>query len=47
MNDVHDKIDQKHYLLKDVKEIMENCIELKVPSKVDEAKGDSWGKIQK
>ena len=33
--------------VKPIKEIMENCIELKVPSKVDEAKGDSWGKIQK
>ena len=31
----------------EIKNIMENCIELKVPSKVDAAKGDSWGKIQK
>jgi len=30
-----------------IKEIMENCIELKVPSKVDAEKGDSWGKIKK
>jgi len=33
--------------IKPIKEIMENCLELKVPSKVDEAKGDSWGKIKK
>ena len=26
-----------------IKEVMENCVELKVPSKVDTSLGESWG----
>ena len=28
---------------KDIKDIMENCVELHVPSKVDTDMGESWG----
>ena len=30
---------------KRIKEIMENCVELKVPNKVDYEVGDNWGDI--
>ena len=30
----------------EIKKIMENCIDLEVPSKVDPKIGDSWGTIK-
>ena len=46
---VHDELncsclDEKQINM--IKEIMENCIELEVPSKVDPKIGKSWGKIK-
>ncbi len=32
--------------VKQIKEIMENCIELEVPSKVDPKIGESWGTLK-
>jgi len=46
---VHDELncscrDKKD--IKMIKDIMENCIELEVPSKVDPKIGTSWGTIK-
>ena len=43
---VHDELDcsvKNEKEVKDIKEIMENCVELHVPSKVDTDMGESWG----
>ena len=43
---VHDELDcsvKNEKEAKDIKDIMENCVELKVPSKVDTSLGESWG----
>tara|TARA_R110002020_G_scaffold200213_2_gene402314 strand:+ start:4750 stop:6600 length:1851 start_codon:yes stop_codon:yes gene_type:complete len=43
---VHDELDcsvKDEKEAKNIKEIMENCVELKVPSKVDIDLGESWG----
>ena len=47
---VHDELNVSIVddLMRDkVKEIMENCVKLEVPSKVDAKEGTSWGKIKK
>ena len=44
---VHDELDcsvKSEKQAKEVKEVMENCVELEVPSKVDIDFGESWGK---
>ena len=43
---VHDELDcsvKNEKEAKDVKNIMETCVELEVPSKVDTDLGESWG----
>jgi DNA polymerase I-like protein with 3'-5' exonuclease and polymerase domains len=43
---VHDELDcsvKNEKEVKDIKEIMENCVDLHVPSKVDTDMGESWG----
>jgi DNA polymerase I-like protein with 3'-5' exonuclease and polymerase domains len=43
---VHDELDcsvRDEKMGKQIKEIMENCVELEVPSKVDVNLGESWG----
>ena len=43
---VHDELDcsvKDEKEGKQIKEIMENCVELEVPSKVDVNLGESWG----
>ena len=43
---VHDELDcsvKSEKEAKDVKNIMETCVELEVPSKVDIDLGESWG----
>ena len=43
---VHDELDcsvKNEKEVKDIKEIMENCVNLHVPSKVDTDMGESWG----
>jgi DNA polymerase I-like protein with 3'-5' exonuclease and polymerase domains len=43
---VHDELDcsvKNEKEVKNIKEIMENCVELRVPSKVDTEMGESWG----
>jgi DNA polymerase-1 len=48
MIQLHDELDisveSKEHANK-IKEIMENCVELKVPNKVDYEVGDNWGDI--
>ena len=50
---VHDELnlsiplDKKEELIKTVKALMETCIELSVPSKVEPKIGDSWGHLTK
>ena len=50
---VHDELnlsiplDKKEELIKTVKTLMETCIELSVPSKVEPKIGDSWGHLTK
>jgi DNA polymerase I-like protein with 3'-5' exonuclease and polymerase domains len=44
---VHDELDcsvKNEKQANEVKEVMENCIKLEVPSKVDIDFGESWGK---
>ena len=46
---VHDELDITHAdnpLIKSVVEIMENCVDLKVPLKVSVEKGPSWGEVK-
>ena len=48
MIQLHDELDisiESTEQAKKVKEIMENCVELKVPNKVDYEVGDNWGDI--
>jgi DNA polymerase I-like protein with 3'-5' exonuclease and polymerase domains len=45
---LHDELDisvESPEQAKRIKEIMENCVELKVPNKVDYEVGDNWGDI--
>ena len=48
MIQLHDELDisvESNDQAKKIKEIMENCVELKVPNKVDYEVGDNWGDI--
>ena len=48
MIQLHDELDisiESTEQAKKIKEIMENCVELKVPNKVDYEVGDNWGDI--
>ena len=50
---VHDELnlsiplDKKEELIKTVKTLMETCIELRIPSKVESKIGESWGHLTK
>ena len=50
---VHDELnlsiplDKKEEVIKIVKDLMENCMELRIPSKVEPKLGDSWGYLTK
>ena len=50
---VHDELnlsiplDNKEEVIKIVKDLMENCMELRIPSKVEPKLGDSWGYLTK
>jgi len=48
MIQLHDELDisvESNDQAKKIREIMENCVELKVPNKVDYEVGDNWGDI--
>ena len=48
MIQLHDELDisvESEEHANKIKKIMENCVELKVPNKVDYEVGDNWGDI--